>query len=153
MTDTCTNKVNFHYVCEFGSVTESVKRKARIGTGVHLAAISTAFNVPAVRCPDGHYTQEFLACDLQSSCWAKKDIVLQTSPDTLTVPTSSWCNTSMTSADVYFLCASGKESIPFTLVCDYMKNCFDGSDEDFCVYPPCSTDKPVPCGNSGQVCE
>ena len=151
--NSCTKEVNYQYLCEFGPVAGSVKRNAHKETGLHLAPIVPLFRFPTVRCPDGHYTHRFLACDTKSHCWANKDVVLQTSHDALTVSTSSWCNTSMTSDEVYFLCSSGMERIPFTLVCDYVKDCFDGSDEDFCVHPPCSAEKAVPCGDSGQVCD
>ena len=28
-------------------------------------------------------------------------------------------------------------SLPYTLVCDFQRQCSDGSDENFCVFPPC----------------
>ncbi|KAL8609812.1 hypothetical protein ACOMHN_052866 [Nucella lapillus] len=101
---------------------------------------------PSVRCPENHWVPEFLACDLQSHCWGKNDVILETSRDVFTVMTSSWCAAPNVSEARYFLCSSSGERVPFTLVCDHHRDCFDGGDEDFCVHPPCPLSQPVPCG-------
>jgi hypothetical protein len=36
-----------------------------------------------------------------------------------------------------FMCSRSGTTLPYTLVCDYVIHCQDGSDEDRCVFPPC----------------
>ena len=55
----------------------------------------------------------------------------------------------MTSLEVPMMtCDDGVETLPYTLVCDFRKDCSDGSDEQ-CVYPQCHADQFM-C-KSGQV--
>ena len=144
--DSCTNKMYFQYLCELGPVASSREHKLPNFKLSHAMKLK----VPSINCRDKHRTYEFLACDLESDC-LKNDVLLRTSPDALTIPTSAWCDTSSTTDELYFLCSSRSERVPFTLVCDFREDCTDGSDENFCVHPPCSKEKQVPCGNSGQV--
>ena len=152
MLDSCTNDVHFQYLCEFPPGPSYYASLRKTFEDIRLEPVSVPLRTPSVVCPGGHQTHDFLACDVQSDCWANKDVVLQTSPEAVTTPTSAWCNTSVTADELYFQCSSTNERIPFTLVCDFRKDCFDGSDEDFCVHPPCSLQYPVPCADSGQVC-
>ena len=147
--------MNFHYVCEFEPPQTPRSHHRSIPNG-HTAVLaadlqnttsSASFTFSSVRCPDRHWTQLFLACDLDSDCWAKADAV----PGASAEASSSWCDTSTTSEERFFLCSSGTGRLPFTLVCDFRKDCFDGSDEDFCVHPECTAERPIPCGSSGQV--
>ncbi|KAK7495131.1 hypothetical protein BaRGS_00013541, partial [Batillaria attramentaria] len=47
------------------------------------------------------------------------------------------CAAPMTPLPPSFTCDSQAERVPFSLVCDHQKDCGDGSDEEFCVFPPC----------------
>ena len=138
-----------HYVCEFEPVvavtTESPK--------VKLADISNStFQFPAVRCPSGHYTHQFLACDTHSDCWALDDVRMDISMETGYASTSRWCDLSQNvPEELYFLCRRFGEHVPFTLVCDHGQDCFDGSDEDFCYFRPCFLQKYLSCSDGGEV--
>ena len=73
------------------------------------------------RCPSGHYTHQFLACDVRARCWALdySSCDLDSSPP--------------------FACNNEFERVPYTLVCDHRADCNDNSDEDFCVFSPCDS--------------
>ena len=49
-----------------------------------------------------------------------------------------------------FPCENGDGLVSYTLVCDFRNDCPDGSDESFCIYPPCESDQ-FTCDNY-QVC-
>ncbi|KAL8612179.1 hypothetical protein ACOMHN_018468 [Nucella lapillus] len=93
-----------------------------------------------------HWTFTFLACDVDSHCWAGNDV---TAP-AWDSPASSWCEAPVTSFPLYFVCEEVNQRVPFTLVCDAHADCFDGSDEDFCTYRQCPLEAYMQCGNSGQ---
>ena len=73
------------------------------------------------RCPSGHYTHQFLACDVRTGCWALD---------------YSSCDVDLT---LPFACNNEFERVPYTLVCDHRADCNDESDEDFCVFSPCDS--------------
>ena len=37
------------------------------------------------------------------------------------------------------------------MVCDLLSDCSDGSDEDFCVFPPCAGSEPLQCADRKEV--
>ncbi|XP_070182592.1 G-protein coupled receptor GRL101-like [Littorina saxatilis] len=87
--------------------------------------------VPLTVCPGGYMTRDFLACDLQAACHSPTYV--------------SHCSLSLTSAPdeqkekkgiantvALFVCENFGQSIPYTLVCDFTVDCFDGSDENSC---------------------
>ncbi|KAK7488816.1 hypothetical protein BaRGS_00019951 [Batillaria attramentaria] len=78
-----------------------------------------------VTCPKNHTTHNFLACDVKSDCWGNG------------YGPSYTCDSQMTPLPPSLTCASGMEFVPYTLVCDHRPDCGDGSDEEFCVFPPC----------------
>ncbi|XP_025078627.1 G-protein coupled receptor GRL101-like [Pomacea canaliculata] len=86
-------------------------------------------------CPMGHSTHDFLSCDATSACLVH------------TYGSVTACLESVTSLPPFFTCNNGFESVPYTLVCDYRRDCDDNSDEDFCVFPPCDNLKAYDCGN------
>ena len=150
----------FHYVCEFGSETgrqhRSQNSHAPEPSRIQLADFNNTdtllfamLNVSFVRCPGRHWTHEFLACDTQSDCWAKTDAVVS---GEWNAHASSWCDESMASQFLSFVCDLAGQRVPFSLVCDSRADCVDASDENFCTYPPCPASKPMQCGVSWQVC-
>ncbi|KAK7473479.1 hypothetical protein BaRGS_00035266 [Batillaria attramentaria] len=92
-----------------------------------LKFVECSSTVPYTECPAGHVTHDFLACDLQSDCWSRDD-------------SSASCPAPL------FTCTNGFERVHYTFVCDYRPDCGDGSDENFCVFPPCRVTE-FSCGN------
>ena len=96
-------------------------------------------------CPLGHWTHEFLACDPQSACW-QQDSLGQSSSDRNTRRNgTSVCQSRLSTL---FTCRNGAEHVPYSLVCDHHGDCVDGSDEDFCTYPSCSSSFHFKCISS-----
>ena len=85
-------------------------------------------------CPFGHWTHEFLACDVQSACW-QQDSVRQWSGDKDRRNMTAPCRFPFSEM---FTCTSGVGRVPYSLVCDHGQDCLDNSDEDFCVHPSCT---------------
>ena len=174
MLDCSEERLPFHYICEFEPAEEEKEEEeedslqgtttaagggvpaAQEASSIQLADLTQAADLslpfPSVRCPRQHRTHTFLACDAESDCWARPD------PGGLTpgasdwdAPASSWCDVTMPSLPLQFLCGQGGQRVPFTLVCDSRADCVDRSDELFCVHPPCPAHKSRRCGNSPQV--
>ena len=142
------DKLPFHYICEFDPPEDS-KQTIQLADLQQTANVS--YRVPSIPCPQRHWTHEFLACDAESECWTKGNVGLSTVRPDWDTPASSWCDVTSPSFPLYFLCSQGVQRVPFTLVCDSRADCVDRSDEDFCLYRPCSPDKPRKCGNTRQV--
>jgi hypothetical protein len=85
-----------------------------------------------ITCSSGHFTHTFLANGDKSDCCVE---------DT--------CTLSSTSLPPLFPCRTQDGKVPYSLVCDHMADCWDKSDEDFCVFQPCRFEE-SDCGN-GQV--
>ena len=80
---------------------------------------------PLVTCTGGHVTHKFMLCDPRSHCGTDRYI--------------SQCDVfdsdAARGADVMmFTCDDAKTTVPYTLVCDFRKDCEDASDEVFCVH-------------------
>ena len=94
--------------------------------------------VTIVKCPLGHVTHSFLACDMQSACWASDrdlDRSVTCLPPLATI------------LPPYYACADGVAHVPYTMVCDHRPDCTDHSDETFCVFSPCRADDHFDCGD------
>ena len=99
-----------------------------------------------VACPLGHVTQEFLACDVRSSCWSDDASTTQAWGS----PWRGMCE-SRTNLPPSFTCTDGVTHVPYSLVCNYRDDCHDSSDETFCTFPACLGQRPLQCGASSQV--
>eukprot|EP00745_Piridium_sociabile_P033335 TRINITY_DN57101_c0_g1_i4.p1 TRINITY_DN57101_c0_g1~~TRINITY_DN57101_c0_g1_i4.p1 ORF type:complete len:216 (+),score=9.67 TRINITY_DN57101_c0_g1_i4:119-766(+) len=90
------------------------------------------------RCRDGHVTYTFLLCDSSqhrvcgeerlppctfSTQFSNTDRSDVSDHHMLTVPT--------------FTCSDDFTKLSYTVVCDFIADCQDKSDESFCKYPPC----------------
>ena len=100
-----------------------------------------------ILCPKGHMTHVFLACDVQSDCWAEGYGEL----DNADVPSYAACPAQLTSLPPSFVCTDGEQHVPYTLLCDHRPDCQDRSDEDFCVFPPCTGNSLLQCSTTEQV--
>ena len=137
-----------HYICQEGEGTEQrvqSQSDSSVRRGTQLFKPSNS-SVQFTRtfCPAGHWTHEFLACDLQSACWqldnlGERRAAMNTNRNA-TPPCQSLLST-------MFTCRSSVERVPYSLVCDHSQDCQDASDEDFCVYPPCSGKWRFECTN------
>ncbi|KAK7502664.1 hypothetical protein BaRGS_00006239, partial [Batillaria attramentaria] len=120
---------------------------------MHLPVLESneTIPVPSVRCPDGHVTHLFLACDIPSACWSDDSVSGTRRSTTESDNFVTSCSAPVTSLPPSFACAVSGERVPYSLVCDHRADCRDNSDEGFCVFPPCTASAPLQCGNSGQV--
>ncbi|KAK7497060.1 hypothetical protein BaRGS_00011796, partial [Batillaria attramentaria] len=89
-----------------------------------------------VICPSGHATYDFLSCMSDSDCGASY-------PLSSCFLSAVMSNTSGNGPERYvvydvrlvmFICDDQRNTLHYTLVCDFRRDCEDGSDEDFCHY-------------------
>ena len=84
-----------------------------------------------MKSPEGYVTRTAFACD-GTSGYSSRDSSRHPCPLTPPPP--------------LFTCTNQYQSVPFTLVCDFRRDCNDHSDEDFCIFPLCSYEQ-LDCGN------
>ncbi|KAK7453174.1 hypothetical protein BaRGS_00039657, partial [Batillaria attramentaria] len=122
------HRYRFHVICEVDIDSERVRHDLKPATIVVLQQVSTSWRRPQlVQCPLHHTTLLFLACDPHTACWGTGYGSVYT------------CRLPVTPLPPSFTCVNQQERVPYTLVCDYRTDCSDGSDEEFCVFPPCNT--------------
>ena len=148
---TC-EKVHARFLCEMNTNPAQSTPTRKIQFPKRAALSMTEFiDLRMTSCRDGHVTHEFLACDVQSACWARaRDAADFTSCRTLRDggrTASGSCAASLTPLPPSFPCSSGWGEVPYTLVCDHRDDCSDGSDEQFCVFPRCDGQTQFDCGN------
>ncbi|XP_025079160.1 uncharacterized protein LOC112555144 [Pomacea canaliculata] len=136
MVTTCEDKylISLH-LCE---IPETSSKYPDVRAPDSVQPRSRDFKPGYILCPANHFTHVFLACDVTSNCWSKTDGATYS------------CSPPLTSLPPLFECADVQQSVPYTLVCDHRADCLDGSDENFCVFPPCDLDSPFQC--SGRRC-
>ena len=139
------------YLCEFRSLAKTGNPKTSSSDAqISLPSLPLVrLAVPHVKCPDGHVTHAFLACDEQSACWLRGYGYVES--EVWGVLSTASCPAPMTSLPAMFTCSSGGQRVSYSMVCDHRPQCGDGSDESFCVFPPCSDATPMQCGTSTQV--
>ena len=157
----CSRPAASAYVCEFQEPLNVTAKEARAVVTAALSKrwllywnVSSARAFSTLSCPKGHVTHTFLACDLNSDCWLEpsgghsaRDGVKCLAPVRPLPPS--------------FDCRERGQRVAYTLVCDHRPDCFDGSDEHFCVFSAgngshgdflCLGDSPFRCGRTKEVC-
>ena len=110
-------------VCEFDQPGEKHSTAEQLDNLSLNNSEGQFWNVEVSLCRLGHVTRDFLHCDTDSQCNANKMMVS--------------CLVKNKYNDM-FLCKNGRQSLPYTLLCDHIGHCTDSSDEDFCIYSKCS---------------
>ena len=146
---TCNKPQLHYYLCEFAVREEKQTFHLNSQTLLPHTPITNATALPSthIQCPEGHVTYTLFACDAQTSCWMERPHV---QVDLSGRPATESCPAPMTPLPPYFSCQTSWRVAAYTVVCDHRRDCPDGSDEDFCVFPACSPDTDITC-NNGQV--
>ena len=141
---TCFSELVKHSLCE---QSETVHNNYVSGYGAPGIQFSrqrnTSIHSPHVVCPSGHWTYEFLACDVLSACW-QSDNFGQSSKNDGRRKVTSLCQSPLSTL---FTCSNGAQRLPYSLVCDHSQDCLDTSDEDFCVHLSCIGSWQFECTN------
>ena len=104
-----------------------------------------------IECPQGHMTYSFLACNDMNECWAQGNSPGSYSLDFTGVPSFDNCPAPMLFLPPSMTCDGGIQTVVYSFVCDGHNDCIDSSDEIFCVWPACGSEKPLRCSQSQQV--
>ena len=148
----CEQKLRARYLCQVRSGPEPKQGDVNADTGLQSSqdAAAPTFPTPSrkaaeedddggmVVCPRGHATHLFLACDLKSDCYADSSRAIDACVQRVSPPIPM------------ITCKSGGEKVPYSMVCDHRPDCWDRSDEDFCVFLPCRYGQ-FTCGDNKQV--
>lgn len=141
----CIEKNYAGFLCEMDTRLPSVQNTIRFP---HPGNLNESNSVRTTTCPQGgHLTHEFLACDVESSCWARDVAASVSCKATRNDDPAAFCGAALTPLPPSFPCSNGRGEVPYTLVCDHRPDCSDSSDEKFCVFPPCDVMTQFDCGN------
>ena len=114
--------------------------------------LSASESKDMMMCPVGHVTHCVLAVDAKSACLEHDDAI----DNGLALPLHdlklSSCLRPLTAFPLHFKCVGSGDPLPYTLVCDHRQDCWDNSDENFCVFSPCAGAMPLKCSSNQQVC-
>ena len=127
----CDVKFCSAYICEFKA--KEQKSLKGIALKTQLKGFDNLSQHNLIACPSGHITYELLHCDVKSYC-------VYRFPEDTCVEITDTKNTNFTDHNdglrvEMFECAETRETIPYTLVCDFRHHCLGGADEYFCVHP------------------
>ena len=127
----CEKAISVGYLCEVGPAAGHTLRSAQVPVIVSLTppwrSIWNSSSIDVVACPKGHVTHTLLACDLSSDCWLEQS-------GGHSARDGVKCSAPLRPLPPSFGCRERGQYVPYTLVCDHRPDCFDSSDEDFCVF-------------------
>ena len=149
----CTSSFYAYYLCEETEASgEDVPNTAP--QNVHFGPLSTDFVInktSLVICPKHHFSHSFLAIDKRSNCWTESSFSNLITQGRRNAPSFTLSSFSQMSLPPMFLCSKVLEQVSYTLVCDHRRDCSDSSDEDFCVFTPCSGNSSFQCADENEV--
>ena len=139
----CNSFAHKQILCERNWPEEAQASSGR--QNIQLSKPSSSFgkNITEIVCPAGHWTRKFLACDARSACRQNRKHVRNNENDVK----GGLMPLCLSFLSTLFTCRATADGVSYSLVCDHSQNCPDASDEDFCVYPSCSTSKQFECFN------
>ena len=88
------------------------------------------------KCTDGHITHSFLSGDPHYECQEGMLLPCAFLSCSMNHKSSLYDTEKQMTSFALFTCRDGI-SLSYTLVCDFRPDCKDGSDESFCLHPPC----------------
>ena len=121
------------YLCEFEHPTHPASHPVKT---LAMASVSLQWQfhrnssgkrLDTISCPKGHVTHTFLACDLSSDCWLEPS-------GGHSARDGVKCSAPLRPLPPSFDCRERGQRVAYSLVCDHRPDCFDGSDEHFCVF-------------------
>ena len=130
----------FSYACEHVLVRQSFSRltsRKHSQTRIKIAnsqnwtrgQLERKARQPLTVCPGGHWTHDFLKCDLQTAC-----LVKHYEMDCPLGDVAGEGQGRRSEKVTMFVCDNLFHIVPYTLVCNFAPDCSDGSDETFCLY-------------------
>ena len=129
--------ISFSYACEHESSTKSLQielqktepKDVKLFSDGDFSLTQRTVGPPLAVCPSGHLTHDFLKCDLQSVCLVNRY--------ELSCPLGNTAVQEQGPGKEHvrmFVCDNLIHTIPYTLVCNFVSDCSDGSDEKFCQH-------------------
>ncbi|KAL8562040.1 hypothetical protein ACOMHN_031811 [Nucella lapillus] len=123
----CNSPMPANYLCEMEFQEKEFSQHLEIVLPTPSRRASTLSQM--TECPNNDTTYTFLQCNWGSHCYGdgENEInqCLREYPQV---------------GETMFTCTSQTQQVHYTLVCNHRPDCTDGSDEDFCVQPPCRAD-------------
>ena len=123
----------FSYVCEHESSTKFLKemepKDVKLFNDENFSLTERTVGPPLAVCPNGYLTHDFLKCDLQAACYVKRF--------ELSCPLGNTAVQEQGPGKEHvrmFVCDILIHTVPYTLVCNFVSDCSDGSDEKFCQH-------------------
>ena len=104
-----------------------------------------------VRCPSDHLMHLSLACDIGSDCFATNTWEAYDKVRYHHIPKRSYCPAPVDLLPPLFQCQDNLLHVPYSLVCDYLQDCPDNSDERFCDFGSSGFTISFRCGTTKQV--
>ena len=127
-----------HELYCYAHICEEQKQDLRLRKHITLStktAMKRSRNITSIllMCRQGHLTYNFLSCGSLNVC-GLEEIVYSCRETESSSAVKQMTRTKLMPVTM-FECREVTETISFTLLCDFIRHCSDGSDEDFCTHP------------------
>ncbi|XP_072043678.1 uncharacterized protein [Amphiura filiformis] len=129
----CASRVASKFVCMVPSRLYATKTIEDVDTDPSIVCPRNMFT-----CLSGECIHSIFECDDEVNCFDSSD-----ENNCLPESTSSFSAPDLTSGcrRGRFRCRNSGECLAVSYLCDFRRDCKDGSDEDMCVYPQCNDDE------------